>query len=183
MQQQIESPFLKDMPEYPFDRDKLTMVFNNTIGDCIAESLLTDIVYSGKEFNHVGDFRIWTEEEETYILHLPSGTIVGWYKFIHIGRCNFCNKPDMGFNDLRDFFMLLRNQLLEESGLSSDECAPHENILRKKPVNIYPQASMRKLRLNSIYGVSGDENVIRNPNGSITYLGDGADEGDEYVEE
>ena len=178
MQQQIESPFLKDMPEYPFDRDKLTMVFNNTIGDCIAESLLTDIVYSGKEFNHVGDFRIWTEEEETYILHLPSGTIVGWYKFIHIGRCNFCNKPDMGFNDLRDFFMLLRNQLLEESDLPSDECVP-----RKKPVNIDPQALMRKLQINSIYGIGDDENVIHNPNGSITYLGDGDEEDDDYVEE
>ena len=170
MQQQIE--------EYPFDRDKLTMVFNNTIGDCIAESLLTDIVYSGKEFNHVGDFRIWTEEEETYILHLPSGTIVGWYKFIHIGRCNFCNKPDMGFNDLRDFFMLLRNQLLEESDLPSDECVP-----RKKPVNIDPQALMRKLQINSIYGIGDDENVIHNPNGSITYLGDGDEEDDDYVEE
>ena len=154
MQQTIESPFLKDMPEYAFDRDKLTMVFNNTIGDCIAESLLTDIVYSGKEFNHVGDFRIWTEEEETYILHLPSGTIVGWYKFIHIGRCNFCNKPDMGINDLRDFFMLLRNQLLEESDLQSDECDP-----QKQPTNIDPKASMRKLQLNSIYGIMKD-NIV-----------------------
>lgn len=176
MQQQIESTFLKDMPEYPFDRDKFTMVFNNTIGDCIAESLLTDIVYSGKEFNHVGDFRIWTEEEETYILHLPSGTIVGWYKFMHIGRCNFCNKPDMSINDLRDFFMLLRNQLLEESDLPSDECIP-----QKQQTNIDPEASMRKLWLNSIYGACGDENVIHNPNGSITYLGNG--ESDDYDEE
>lgn len=167
MQQTIESPFLKDMPEYPFDRNQLTMVFNNTIGDCIAESRLTDIVYSGNEFNHVGDFRIWTEEEETYILHLPSGTIVGWYKFMHIGRCNFCNKPDMGINDLRDFFMLLRNQLLEESDLSSDEYVP-----QKQPINYDPQASMRKLQLNSIYGIANEENVIYNPNGSITYLGE-----------
>lgn len=181
MQQQSESPFLKDMPEYPFDRDKLTMVFKYTIGSCKAEEKLYDIVYSGNKFNSIGDFRIWTEEEETYILHLPSGTIVGWYKFTHIGRCNFCNKPDMTIDDLRDFFMLLRNQLLEESGLPSDERVSGEHVLQKKPVNIYPQASMRKLRLNSIYGMGGDEDVIHNPDGSITYLGNG--EGDDSYDE
>ena len=176
MQQTTESPFLKDMPEYAFDRNQLTLVFNNTIGDCIAESRLTDIVYSGNEFNKVGDFRIWTEEEETYILHLPSGTIVGWYKFIHIGRCNFCNKPDMTIHDLRDFFMLLRNQLLEDSDLPADEDAS-----KKQPVNYDPEAIMRKLTINSIYGIGDDTNVIHNPNGSITYLGD--KEGDDYDEE
>lgn len=107
----VTNEFLRDMPEYPFDREQLTIAFKEIIGSCDAEEKLYDIVYSGNKFNNIGDFRIWTEEEETYILHLPSGTIVGWYKFMHIGRCNFCNKPDMTINDLRDFFMLLRKSV------------------------------------------------------------------------
>ena len=82
----------------------------------------------------------------------------------------------MTIHDLRDFFMLLRNQLLEDSDLPADEDAS-----KKQPANYDPEAIMRKLTINSIYGIGDDTNVIHNPNGSITYLGD--KEGDNYDEE
>ena len=157
----VTNKFLRDMPEYPFDREQLTTAFKEIIGSCEAEEKLYDIVYSGNEFDHVGDFRIWTEEEETYILHLPSGTIVGWYKFTHIGRCNFCNKPDMTIDDLRDFFMLLRNQLMGEPDVPRDihpqvkvtevDKSEVEKTLTKADI----EKTVTRLTINSIYGAHG----------------------------
>lgn len=155
----VTNDFLRNMPEYPFDREQLTIAFKEIIGSCDAEEKLYDIVYSGDEFNHVGDFRIWTEEEETYILHLPSGTIVGWYKFTHIGRCNFCNKPDMTINDLRDFFMLLRNQLMGEPDVPRD-IHPQVTVTEvdksevEKTLTDIEKAANR-ITINSIYGTHG----------------------------
>lgn len=34
--------------------------------------------------------KIWSWEEETYILEKSTGIIVSWYK--HLGRCNWCNR-------------------------------------------------------------------------------------------
>ena len=157
----VTNEFLRDMPEYPFDREQLVTAFKDIIGSCEAEEKLYDVVYSGNEFNHVGDFRIWTEEEETYILHLPSGTIVGWYKFTHIGRCNFCNKPDMTIDDLRDFFMLLRNQLMGEPDVPRDihpqvkvtevDKSEVEKTLTKAGI----EKAVTRLTINSIYGAHG----------------------------
>lgn len=157
----VTNEFLRDMPEYPFDREQLVTAFKDIIGSCEAEEKLYDVVYSSNEFNHVGDFRIWTEEEETYILHLPSGTIVGWYKFTHIGRCNFCNKPDMTIDDLRDFFMLLRNQLMGEPDVPRDihpqvkvtevDKSEVEKTLTKAGI----EKAVTRLTINSIYGAHG----------------------------
>lgn len=158
----VTNDFLRDMPEYPFDREQLTIAFKDIIGSCNAEEKLYDIVYSGNEFDRVGDFRIWTEEEETYILHLPSGTIVGWYKFTHIGRCNFCNKPDMTIDDLRDFFMLLRNQLMGEPDVPYEDIHPKvivseidKSEVKPAPTKMDVEKASRRLTINSIYGAHG----------------------------
>ena len=153
----VTNDFLRDMPEYPFDREQLTIAFKDIIGSCDAEEKLYDVVYSGNEFNHVGDFRIWTEEEETYILHLPSGTIVGWYKFMHIGRCNFCNKPDMTIDDLRSLFMLLRNQLMGEPDVPRDI---HPKVIvsevdKSSLTKMDIEKATERITINSIYGVHG----------------------------
>lgn len=165
----VTNDFLRDMPEYPFDREQLTTAFKEIIGSCDAEEKLYDIVYSGNEFDHVGDFRIWTEEEETYILHLPSGTIVGWYKFTHIGRCNFCNKPDMTIDDLRDLFMLLRNQLMGEPDVPRD-IHPQVKVtevdkseVKPAPTKMDIEKALHRLTINSIYGTHGLDPVSMYP--------------------
>ncbi len=116
----VRNKHLRDMKENIFNRTKFSEQFSRYIGDDKTLERIEDVL-SGDHI--VGDFRIWQEEEEVYILHLPSGTIVGWYKFYHYGRCNFCNKPDMSIEDLADFFSLLRNQLLEEAD-EPDESRP-----------------------------------------------------------
>ena len=116
----VRNKHLRNMKEYPFNRTKFSEQFSKYIASDDKTLERIEDVLSG---NHiVGDFRIWDEEGEVYILHLPSGTIVGWYKFYHYGRCNFCNK-DMSIEDLEDFFSLLRNQLLEEAD-EPDELRP-----------------------------------------------------------
>ena len=108
----VTNKLLFNMKEYFFNRDFFTDCFVKFIASNEkAFERLEDARYN---FSSIGDFRVWTEEEEIYILHIPSGTMIGWYKFYHYGRCNFCNKPEMGHKDLIEFFTLLRNQLLEE---------------------------------------------------------------------
>lgn len=180
----VTNPFLQDMPEYPFDRDELTKAYTEIIGKSSADELMTDLVCSGDIINTAGDFRIWTEEESTYILHLPSGTIVGWYKFFHIGRCNFCNKPDMTIADLRQFFMLLRNQLLKEPDRVTEPVIP-KVVVTEIDRNTYPGEPNEDaiLDMSSMYPKIGvvipSEHTT--PDGKIIYHGEqGPDEGDDY---
>lgn len=108
----VTNKLLFDMKTYFFNRDVFTDCFVKFIASNEkAFERLEDARYN---FSSIGDFRIWTEEEEIYILHIPSGTMIGWYKFYHYGRSNFCNKREMTHKDLIEFFTLLRNQLLEE---------------------------------------------------------------------
>lgn len=110
-QYNVINKHLMTMNHYQFDRSKLSKMFSEIItsNDILLEKI-EDARYNGV----IGDFKLWTDEEEFYMLHVPSGTIVGWYKFYHYGRDNFCNK-DMNENDLRDFFWLLRHQMLGEA--------------------------------------------------------------------
>jgi hypothetical protein len=108
----VTNKLLFNMKTYFFNRDVFTDCFVKYIAsNKKAFERLEDARYN---FSSIGDFRVWTEEEEIYILHIPSGTMIGWYKFYHYGRSNFCNKPEMTHFDLINFFVLLRNQLLEE---------------------------------------------------------------------
>lgn len=108
----VTNKLLFHMKESFFNRDVFTDCFVKFIASNEkAFERLEDARYN---FSSIGDFRVWTEEEEIYILHIPSGTMIGWYKFYHYGRSNFSSKPEMTHKDLIEFFTLLRNQLLEE---------------------------------------------------------------------
>ena len=58
------------------------------------------------------------DDDEYYILHKPSGTMINWYK--HMGRTNTCNK-DLSLDELRLFLLLLRKELVEEKISTPDE--------------------------------------------------------------
>ena len=49
------------------------------------------------------------KDDEFYIIHFDSGTIINWYK--HIGRTNTCNDEDFTLNDLREMLILLKEDL------------------------------------------------------------------------
>lgn len=146
---------MDDMKEYVFERGMFANTFIEIIGLGTKEfNVLDDARYN---FTSIGDFRIWTEEENIYILHLPSGILLGWYKFYHIGRCNFCNKSDMSESELKEFFQLLKEQL----GNEPDSTVYHPNVsvtetdqseYKPRPdiASTYPS----KIMLNSTYGLS-----------------------------
>lgn len=97
---------LKELPQYFMERDEFVKIFK-PIDDCF---------YEHGEYIDCGDFKTWKSEDELYILHLPSGTIVNWYK--HCGRTNTCNKDltkeecerfvQMFLEDMRNYEELTR---------------------------------------------------------------------------
>ncbi len=172
----VRNKWLQSMKHHAFDRDKLTKLFNDHIASNEKAFETLEDAIAGTDDHEVGDFRCWKDsDEEFYMLHVPSGTIVGWYKFYHFGRCNFTNR-DMDLNDLKDFFVLLRNQLLDEpdepdtpdqpkvrvteTDKSScgrvedwDETPSYPDAPKKKPYNMDIPAIMERLQRNSTYGM------------------------------
>lgn len=174
----VRNKWLQPMKHHAFDRDQLTKLFNAYIASNEKAFETLEYAIAGTDDHEVGDFRCWKDsDEEFYILHVPSGTIVGWYKFYHFGRDNFTNR-DMTLDDLKGFFVLLRNQLLDEpdepdapdpprvqvtetemdrSFLHSvndlDETPSYPDAPKKKPYNMDVPAIMERLQRNSVYGM------------------------------
>lgn len=103
---ETENPLFDYLPQYHFERSDMCEVF-----DCDFEDWLSE----HKEECH-SDFLFTSRDDELYIIHFPSGTIVNWYK--HMGRTNTCNK-NLTLDDLREF----KKMLLEAFGYEevSDE--------------------------------------------------------------
>ena len=99
--------------------------------------------------------------------------MIGWYKFYHYGRSNFCNKQEMTHKDLIEFFVLLRNQLLEEpdepypvkketyiepsvtvteTDRSCSDIKDSEGIKHRFEKEIDIQKLAERIAINSIYG-------------------------------
>lgn len=100
------SDILKDLPQYHFDRDEFCKVFH--------EIFTSDQIYDIEAEcqgcqDHFGDFSLFYDDDEFYILHRPSGIMINWYK--HLGRTNTCNRPDFTLDDLRVFLETLKEEL------------------------------------------------------------------------
>lgn len=101
------SEFLKELPQYHFDRRSFTDVFYEVFGGEITD--LYEACISNKRF---GDFLLYYDTfEEFYIIHFPSGTIINWYK--HLGRTNTCNKEGFTLEDLKEMVELLKEAMKE----------------------------------------------------------------------
>lgn len=70
--------------------------------------IIYDIGRADDVSNQVGDFLIYDENDDWYIINLKTGLIVGWYKLTHIGRANFTNDPTLTLEDLRKIFCDLK---------------------------------------------------------------------------
>lgn len=71
---------LLPMKQYPIERDVFCKIFRKIDSDFYDE--LCDTT--------TDSFKVWRYDDEFYILHIDSGTLINWYK--HLGRCNTCNK-------------------------------------------------------------------------------------------
>lgn len=99
------SRVFEDLPQYAIDRDDFTSIF----GELDLYACDGRLPYEGP------DFRFWSFEDEVYMLHKPSGTIINWYKIGHTGRTNTCNKT-LTLDEYREFAEMLINEIKEHGG-------------------------------------------------------------------
>lgn len=94
-----KNPLFQDLPQYHFDRRDMCEIFDADFMDWFWDHLecCND------------EFLMTRSDDEFYIIHFRSGTIINWYK--HMGRTNTCNK-NLTLDDLREF----KKMLLEAFG-------------------------------------------------------------------
>lgn len=95
---------LNDLPQYHFVRKSMCDLFYS--------------IFPLDEFNEydlfpmdTSSFHTFRDEEEFYILHKPSGTMINWYK--HLGRTNTCNK-NLSLEELKLFLLLFKYEVMEK---------------------------------------------------------------------
>lgn len=94
---------LEELEQYKIERDVFCQLFNKH-GN--LSSLMWDFLPDYTTYN----FKIFQIHDEFYFLHLPSGTVINWYK--HEGRTNTCNK-DLTLDEYERFFKMLYDELAE----------------------------------------------------------------------
>lgn len=98
----MKSKYLQELPQYHFDRND----FVNTFGRVFSSEEIFELEVACQEHRHLDDFILHYAEDEFYIIHLYSGTIISWYK--HLGRCNTCNKEGFSLDDLQELLEVLK---------------------------------------------------------------------------
>jgi len=107
----MDNNVLQELPQYHFDRDTFVSTFKQVFTDddifdleqmCLEHTILNEFLL----FYHVA----W---EDFYIIHLPSGTIINWYK--HLGRTNTCNKENFTIADLKNLLEMLKVEMKENN--------------------------------------------------------------------
>lgn len=101
------NPF-EDLEQYPIERIIFANMFNH----------IAEILYESS------DFKAWYYEDEWYILHKPSGTLINWYK--HCGRINTCNKT-LSVAQYQEFANMFLEDINDNKGI---------NITKEKKENI-----------------------------------------------
>lgn len=91
---ETKNPLFKELPQYHFDRSDMCDIFDADFMMWFWEHI--------EESND--EFLLTRYDDEFYIIHFKSGTIINWYK--HMGRTNTCNK-DLTLDDLREFKKML----------------------------------------------------------------------------
>lgn len=99
------SKFLECLKQYFFERSRFVNIFS----EIFTDEELFELEIACGEGVKTESFLLYRDEDEFYIIHLPSGTIINWYK--HLGRTNTCNKDGFSEDELREFLRLLRSEL------------------------------------------------------------------------
>lgn len=100
---------LEALPQYHFDRDDFTKAFEDVFNN--RKTTIMDVVGACIDNVYTTNFLLHYQDDDYYIIHLPSGTIINWYK--HLGRINTCNKIGFTLSDLKEMLTLLKNELEE----------------------------------------------------------------------
>ena len=94
-----------DLEQYYFNRDDFIAAFTS-----VFNNFELDVLFSSCEQNmFIDDFHLCKSNDEYYIIHLCSGTIINWYK--HLGRTNTCNKSDISIDDLIELLKMLKGDM------------------------------------------------------------------------
>lgn len=101
----MKSKFLQALPQYHFDRDDFVNAFKKVFSN--DEIFILEVACQGHKC--LDDFHLYYANDEFYIIHLESGTIISWYK--HLGRTNTCNKEGFGLDDLHELLEALKEEI------------------------------------------------------------------------
>lgn len=113
------SKYLETLPRYHFDRDDFCKVF----GEVFTDDEIIDIDVMCGYPQNTENFLLYRWEDEFYIIHRDSGTIINWYK--HLGRTNTCNKEGFTLADLVRLLNLYQADLLMDNDNNIREAAKH----------------------------------------------------------
>mgnify|MGYP007064904547 CR=1 FL=1 len=81
------------------------------LSECLLRNEIIDIDVMCGYPQNTDNFLLYRWEDEFYIIHRDSGTIINWYK--HLGRTNTCNKEGFTLADLKELLLLLKEDLKE----------------------------------------------------------------------
>ena len=99
------NPFLKPCIDYAFDRDEFTKI----ILEVFTPRELFELESLAQGHKQTENFLLYYYEDTFYFIHLPSGTIVSYYK--HCGRSNTVNKVGFMRYDLKVFFTEIKKEV------------------------------------------------------------------------
>lgn len=100
------SKFLETLPQYHFDRDEFTKAFYDVFENT---DNIFNLIVECQGHRVTDEFFLLYGDDEFYIIHRQSGTMINWYK--HLGRTNTCNKGGFTLEDLHEFLVLLKEDL------------------------------------------------------------------------
>ena len=101
----MKSVFLQNLPQYHFDRDD----FVKTFEEVFSSNEIFDLEVACQEHRCLNNFHLYYADDEFYIIHLISGTVINWYK--HLGRTNTCNKEGFKIDDLQELLKMLKDDM------------------------------------------------------------------------
>ena len=125
---------LETLAQYHFDRDEFCKVFD----EVFSYDQYIDIDIACSVCSQSDDFSLFRYDDEFYILHKDSGTLINWYK--HLGRTNTCNKPDFTLDDLRVFLVKLKDEALYEKWIEAD--ISKTNVWRPCGYDVYEEGKL-----------------------------------------
>lgn len=105
----MHNRYLDDLPQYHFEREDFVKMSR----EVFTPDEIFDIEVMCQGVKNTEDFLLYYDQDEFYIIHLASGTIINYYK--HLGRTNTCNKEGFTLEDLKDFLLLLKEDLKDMS--------------------------------------------------------------------
>lgn len=102
------SKFLESLPQYHFQRDE----FVNAFYEVFTSDEIIDLDVDCSCHRVTDEFILDKWDDEFYIIHRESGTMINWYK--HLGRTNTCNKEGFSIADLHEFLLRLKADIGKE---------------------------------------------------------------------